>query len=113
MMGAFVAWLMLTELDIPFWAALILSPIVVGLFGIVLERLLLKRIYHLDHLYGLLLTFGLALIIEGLFQCAGARRARPIPARSRGGTNLGFMFLPTYRGFVVVAALVVCLAPGS
>src|SRR5947208_5677981 len=68
MMGAFAAWLMLTELDIPFWAALVLSPIVVGLFGIVLERLLLKRIYHLDHLYGFLLTFVLALMMEGLFQ---------------------------------------------
>jgi branched-chain amino acid transport system permease protein len=109
MMGAFAAWLMLTELNIPFWGALILSPIVVGLFGIVLERLLLKRIYHLDHLYGFLLTFGLALIIEGLFQwrwgSSGAPYQSPIP----GGYNLGFMFLPTYRGFVVVAALVICL----
>jgi len=109
MMGAFAAWLMLTELDIPFWFALILSPIVVGLFGIVLERLLLKRIYHLDHLYGFLLTFGLALMIEGLFQwrwgSSGAPYQSPIP----GGYNLGFMFLPTYRGFVVVAALVICL----
>ena len=68
MMGAFAAWLMLTQLDIPFWAALVLSPLIVGLFGIVLEKVLLKRIYHLDHLYGFLLTFGLALIIEGLFQ---------------------------------------------
>jgi branched-chain amino acid transport system permease protein len=109
MMGAFAAWLMLTELDIPFWAALILSPIVIGLFGILIERLLLKRIYHLDHLYGFLLTFGMALIIEGLFQwrwgSSGAPYASPIP----GGYNLGFMFLPTYRGFVVVAALVICL----
>jgi branched-chain amino acid transport system permease protein len=110
MMGAFAAWLMLSELDIPFWFALVLSPIVIGLFGIVLERLLLKRIYHLDHLYGFLLTFGLALIIEGLFQwrwgSSGAPYQSPIP----GGYNLGFMFLPTYRGFVVVAALVICLA---
>jgi branched-chain amino acid transport system permease protein len=109
MMGAFAAWLMLTELNIPFWGALILSPIVVGLFGIVIERLMLKRIYHLDHLYGFLLTFGLALIIEGVFQwkwgSSGAPYQSPIP----GGYNLGFMFLPAYRGFVVVAALVICL----
>src|SRR5690349_6315787 len=109
MMSALAAWLMLTELSIPFWFALILSPIVVGLFGILLERLMLKRIYHLDHLYGFLLTFGLALIIEGLFQwrwgSSGAPYQSPIP----GGYNLGFMFLPTYRGFVVVAALVICL----
>ena len=109
MMGAFAAWLMLTWLHIPFWGALVLAPIVVGLFGIVIERLMLKRIYHLDHLYGFLLTFGLAQIIEGLFQwnwgSSGAPYQSPIP----GGYNLGFMFLPAYRGFVVVAALVICL----
>src|SRR5690349_22327427 len=109
MMGAFAAWLLLGILDVPFWAALVLSPIIVGLFGVILERLLLKRIYHLDHLYGFLLTFGLALIIEGLFQwkwgSSGAPYQSPIP----GGYNLGFMFLPAYRGFVVVAALVICL----
>jgi branched-chain amino acid transport system permease protein len=109
MMGAFAAWLMLTELKIPFWGALILAPIVVGLFGILIEKLMLKRIYHLDHLYGFLLTFGLAQVIEGLFQwrwgSSGAPYQSPIP----GGYNLGFMFLPTYRGFVVVAALVICL----
>ena len=110
MMGAFAAWLMLTELNIPFWAALVLSPIVVGLFGILIERLLLKRIYHLDHLYGFLLTFGLALMIEGLFQWRWGSSGAPYPNPIPGGTNLGFMFLPTYRGFVVVAALVVCLA---
>ena len=76
-----------------------------------LERLLLKRIYHLDHLYGLLLTFGLALMIEGLFQWRwGSSRRALSRARCPGGYNLGFMFLPTYRGFVVVAALVICLA---
>ena len=109
MMGAFAAWLMLGYLDVPFWASLVLAPILVGLFGVVLERVMLKRIYHLDHLYGFLLTFGLALIIEGLFQwrwgSSGAPYQSPIP----GGYNLGFMFLPTYRGFVVVAALVICL----
>ena len=109
MMGAFAAWLLLGILDVPFWASLVLAPILVGLFGVVLERVMLKRIYHLDHLYGFLLTFGLALMIEGLFQwrwgSSGAPYQSPIP----GGYNLGFMFLPTYRGFVVVAALVICL----
>ena len=110
MMGAFAAWLMLNILGIPFWAALVLAPVIVGLFGVVLERLLLKRLYHLDHLYGFLLTFGLALMIEGVFQwkwgSSGAPYDNPIP----GGTNLGFMYMPTYRAFVVVAALVICLA---
>src|SRR6188508_3443952 len=110
MMGAFAAWLMLTELNIPFWAALVLSPVVVGLFGIVLERLLLKRLYHLDHLYGFLLTFGLALVIEGLFQYKWGSSGQPYPNPIPGGYNLGFMFLPTYRAFVVVFALVICLA---
>ena len=108
MMGAFAAWLMLTWLHIPFWGALVLAPIIVGLFGIVIERLMLKRIYHLDHLYGFLLTFGLAQIIEGLFQwnwgSSGAPYQSPIP----GGYNLGFMFLPTYRAWVVIASVVVC-----
>src|SRR5215204_1266741 len=109
MMGAFAAWLMLTILDIPFWVALVLAPIVVGLFGVLLEKVLLKRIYHLDHLYGFLLTFGLALVIEGLFQWKWGSSGAPYPSLIPGGTNLGFMFLPTYRGFVVVAALVICL----
>jgi branched-chain amino acid transport system permease protein len=110
MMGAFAAWLMLTQLDIPFWAALVLAPLVVGLFGIVLEKVMLKRIYHLDHLYGFLLTFGLALIIEGSFQWKWGSSGAPYPNPIPGGTNLGYMFMPTYRGFVVVAALVICLA---
>ena len=110
MMGAFAAWLMLGILDVPFWASLILSPLIVGLFGVVIERLMLKRIYHLDHLYGFLLTFGLALIIEGLFQWKWGSGGAPYPAPIRGGTDLGFMVMPTYRLFVVVAALVVCLA---
>ena len=110
MMGAFAAWLMLTQLDIPYWAALVLSPIVVGLFGVLLEKVLLKRLYHLDHLYGFLLTFGLALVIEGLFQWKWGSSGAPYPSPIPGGTNLGFMYMPTYRAFVVVAALVVCLA---
>lgn len=109
MMGAFAAWLMLGILDIPFWIALILSPIVVGLFGVLLEKLMLKRIYHLDHLYGFLLTFGLALVIEGLFQAKWGSGGAPYPSPIPGGYNLGFMFLPAYRGFVVAAALVICL----
>ena len=103
------AWLMLTELNIPFWAALVLAPLVVGLFGVVLERLMLKRIYHLDHLYGFLLTFGLALVIQGLFQWRWGSGGAPYPAPIPGGTNLGYMFIPTYRGFVVLASLVICL----
>src|SRR6185295_2233110 len=110
MMGAFAAWLLLGILDVLFWASLVLAPIIVGLFGVVLERLLLKRIYHLDHLYGFLLTFGLALIIEGLFQWKWGSSGAPYPAPITGGTDLGFMIMPSYRLFVVVAALVVCLA---
>ena len=85
-------------------------PLIVGAFGILIERLLISRLYHLDHLYGLLLTFGLALIIEGLFRreygISGLPYSNPIP----GGTNLGFMFLPWYRGFIIVFSLTVCLA---
>jgi branched-chain amino acid transport system permease protein len=87
-----------------------LSPLIVGLFGVIIERLMLKRIYHLDHLYGFLLTFGLALIIEGLFQAKWGSGGSPYPAPIEGGWNLGFMYLPKYRGFVVVAALAICLA---
>src|SRR5882724_10682678 len=110
MMGAFAAWLLLGLLDVPFWASLVLAPLIVGLFGVIIERLLLKRIYHLDHLYGFLLTFGLALIIEGLFQWKWGSGGAPYPSPIRGGTDLGFMVMPTYRLFVVVAALVICLA---
>ena len=110
MMGAFGAWMMLHYVGIPYWGALILVPIVIGATGIILERLFLSRLYHLDHLYGLLLTFGLGLIIEGLFRrqygSSGLPYTNPIP----GGTNLGFMFLPWYRGWVVIVSLVVCLA---
>ena len=101
MMGAFAAWLLLGLLDVPFWASLVLAPLIVGLFGVILERLMLKRIYHLDHLYGFLLTFGLALIIEGLFQWKWGSSGAPYPAPITGGTDLGFMFMPTYRLFVV------------
>jgi branched-chain amino acid transport system permease protein len=112
MMGAFVAWMCLNYLGINYWVALLLAPLVVGATGIAIERLLLKRIAHVDHLYGLLLTFGLALIIQGLFRNEFGSSGLPyqIPAELRGGQNLGFMFLPYYRGWVVVASLVVCLA---
>ncbi|MFG1461630.1 branched-chain amino acid ABC transporter permease [Xanthobacter sp. DSM 24535] len=110
MMGAFGAWMLLNYVGIPFWGALVISPIVVAVIGMIIERLLLRRLYHLDHLYGLLLTFGLALILEGLFRrqygASGLPYNNPLP----GGTNLGFMFLPNYRAFVVVASLVVCIA---
>ncbi|CAL8981017.1 branched-chain amino acid ABC transporter permease [Rhodoplanes serenus] len=109
MMGAFVAWMLLQYAGIPYWGALVLAPIIVGATGIVIERLLISRLYHLDHLYGLLLTFGLALIIEGLFRqqygSSGLPYTNPIP----GGQNLGFMFLPWYRGWVVAFSLAVCL----
>jgi branched-chain amino acid transport system permease protein len=110
MMGAFAAWLMLTELNIPFWAALVLSPLIIGLFGVLIERLMLRRIYHLDHLYGFLLTFGLALVIEGLAQARWGSGGAPYDSPIEGGWNLGFMYLPKYRGFVVLAALTICLA---
>lgn len=109
MMGAFAAWLLLGILNVPFWAALVLAPIIVGLIGVAIERLMLKRIYHLDHLYGFLLTFGLSLVIEGMFRWQWGSSGAPYPSPIPGGYNLGFMFLPTYRGFVVVAALVICL----
>jgi len=111
MMGAFVAWMCLNYLGINYWAALLLAPIIVGATGIAVERLLLKRIAHLDHLYGLLLTFGLALIIQGLFRNSYGSSGLPyaIPPQLSGGQNLGFMFLPNYRAWVIFASLIVCL----
>jgi branched-chain amino acid transport system permease protein len=111
MMGAFVAWLSLRYLGLGYWYALVIAPLVVGLFGILIERLLLKHLYHLDHLYGLLLTFGLALIFEGIFREIYGISGQPyaVPAELAGGYNLGFMFLPLYRGWVVVAAFAACL----
>ena len=112
MMGAFVAWMLLTYLGLGYWWALGLAPLVVGLFGILLERFLIARLYKLDHLYGLLLTFGLALIIQGLFRNQYGVSGLPyaIPAELSGGQRLPFMFLPNYRAWVVVASLTVCLA---
>jgi len=110
MMGAFAAWMLGNYLGLGYWWALILAPIIVGGIGIVIERTMLARLYHLDHLYGLLLTFGLALIIQGLFRNAYGVSGLPYtaPAQLAGGQNLGFMFLPNYRAWVVVASLVAC-----
>ena len=110
MIGAFVAWFLLNKLGLGYWWALVLAPAVVGLVGIVLEKTLLSRLYKLDHLYGLLLTFGLALIFEGAFrhQFGVSGQPYPIPDALKGGQNLGFMFLPNYRGWVVAASIVVC-----
>ena len=112
MMGAFVAWLLLNKLGIGYWWALIIAPIVVGITGVLIERLMLKRLYKLDHLYGLLLTFGIALIIQGLFRHEYGSSGQPyaIPSQLMGAQNLGFMFLPNYRGWVVAASLIVCLS---
>ena len=111
MVGAFVAWLGLEHLGMSYWMALIVSPLVVGLLGIVIERLLLRHLYKLDHLYGLLLTFGLALIAEGIFRNAygSSGQSYEVPEILQGGVDLGFMFMPLYRGWVVVAALAACL----
>jgi len=112
MLGAFCAWFLLNWLGIGYWPALIIAPVVVGLFGIAIERFLLRRIARLDHLYGLLLTFGLALIIEGVFRQQYGSSGQPytIPPELQGARNLGFMFLPNYRAWVIVASLAVCLA---
>jgi branched-chain amino acid transport system permease protein len=112
MMGAFVAWMLLTYAGLGYWWALVLAPLIVGATGVVIERLLIARLYNLDHLYGLLLTFGLALIIQGLFRNQYGVSGLPysMPSELMGGQNLGFMFLPNYRAWVVVASLVVCFA---
>ena len=111
MMGAFAAYFLLQWSGLGYWWALLVAPIVVGLFGIVLERTMLKRLYHLDHLYGLLLTFGFALVIQGMFRHRFGSSGLPyaMPAQLAGGQNLGFMFLPNYRAWVIVFSLGLCL----
>src|SRR6202012_2612425 len=111
MMGAFCAYFLLNLTGLGYWTALIVAPIVVGIFGMILERTMLKWLTGLDHLYGLLLTFGLALIIQGVFQNYFGSSGLPyaISSAPQGTVNLGFMFLPIYRGWVVVFSLVVCL----
>ena len=112
MLGAFVAWALLNYLGIGYWPALLLAPLIVGLFGVLLEKTLINRLYKLDHLYGLLLTFGCALIIEGLARNAYGSSGMPydIPEVLSGPLDLGFMMLPAYRAWVVVAAAVVCFS---
>ncbi len=112
MMGAFAAYLLLQYLGLNYWAALVVVPVLVGASGILVERLFLQHVRKLDHLYGLILTFGLALIIEGLFRNYFGSSGKPyqIPVALQGGRNLGFMFLPNYRAWVIVFSLAVCLA---
>jgi branched-chain amino acid transport system permease protein len=111
MMGGFVAWMLLQYFGIGYWFALVLSPIIVGATGFLIERILLRHLYRLDHLYGLLLTFALSLVIEGLFRDQYGVSGQPyeIPEILRGGFNLGFMFLPTYRAWVLTASIGICL----
>ena len=111
MMGAFVAYFLLQWMGLGYWWALLVAPLVVGVIGVVLERTMLKRLYALDHLYGLLLTFGLALVIQGLFRNQFGSSGLPyqIPAALTGGRNLGFMVLPNYRAWVVIFSLGTCL----
>jgi branched-chain amino acid transport system permease protein len=111
MMGAFAAYLMLKYSGLGYWPALIIAPLVVGVTGVIIERLFLQWLYKLDHLYGLLLTFGLALIIEGVArnQLGSAGLPYVVPDALQGGRNLGFMFLPNYRAWVIVASLTICI----
>ncbi|WP_211274867.1 branched-chain amino acid ABC transporter permease [Thalassospira alkalitolerans] len=111
MMGAFVGFLLLSWIGINYWLALLVAPVIVGITGIVIERFALRRLYNLDHLYGLLFTFGLALVIEGGFRYVYGSSGQPYatPDILSGGVNLGFMYLPIYRGWVVVASLIVCI----
>jgi len=112
MLGAFCAYFLLNKLGLDYWWALLAAPPAIGLFGVLIERTMLKQLYKLDHLYGLLLTFGLALVIQGIFrnEYGSSGLPYPIPKALAGGHNLGFMFLPTYRAWVIVASLVVCLS---
>ena len=110
MMGAFAAYFLLQYAGLGYGWALLIAPVIIGLLGMALERVTLKRLYHLDHLYGLLLTFGVALIIQGVFryEFGSSGLPYPIPRALEGGKNLGFMFLPNYRAWVIVLSLVVC-----
>jgi branched-chain amino acid transport system permease protein len=112
MMGAFAAFLLLDKFGIGYWPALVLAPLIVGFIGILIERFLLQWLYKLDHLYGLLLTFGLALIIEGIFRRFYGSSGQPyrVPESLTGGQNLGFMFLPNYRAWVIAVSVVVCFS---
>ena len=111
MLGAFAAWIMMDQLGINYWAALFLAPLIVGMLGMVIERVFLKHLYKLDEIYGLLLTFGLTLIAEGIFRelYGVSGQSYPVPELLQGATNLGFMILPNYRAWVVLVSLSVCL----
>lgn len=112
MLGAMLAWMGFAYLGLPYWAMLLLAPIAVGCVGVVIERSMLRWLYRLDHLYGLLLTFGLTLVLEGVFRSIYGASGQPydVPELLAGATNLGFMYLPNYRAWVVVASLTVCFA---
>jgi branched-chain amino acid transport system permease protein len=112
MLGAMLTWMGLAYFNLPYWVMLVVAPLVVGAFGIVIERTMLRWLYRLDHLYGLLLTFGLTLVVEGVFRSIYGASGQPYdtPELLSGATNLGFMYLPNYRAWVVVASLVVCFA---
>src|SRR5947199_6486065 len=112
MLGAFCAWLLLEKWGVGYWWSLLIAPLVIGATGVVIERTMLARLYKLDHLYGLLLTFGLALIFQGAFQHEFGSAGMPysIPDNLQGVQNLGFMFLPNYRAWVIFASLAICLA---
>lgn len=112
MVGAFLAWMGLTYFELNYWVMLILAPVVVGIFGIIIERTMLRWLYKLDHLYGLLLTFGITLLLEGVFRSVYGVSGQPfsVPDQLAGATNLGFMILPNYRAWIVFASIAVCLA---
>ncbi len=112
MMGAFLAWMGLTYFEANYWVMLAVAPLLVGAFGIMIEKTMLRWLYKLDHLYGLLFTFGITLVLEGVFRSfyGVSGQAYPVPELLEGATDLGFMILPNYRAFVVLASLVVCLA---
>ncbi|MCP2008562.1 branched-chain amino acid transport system permease protein [Duganella sp. HSC-15S17] len=112
MMGAFVAWMGMAYLGLNYWVMLVLAPLVVGVFGIVIEKTMLRWLYKLDHLYGLLLTFGITLLVEGVFRSFYGVSGQPfqVPEALAGATDLGFMVLPNYRAWVVVASVAVCLS---
>lgn len=112
MMGAYGAYIGLSVFGLNYWVALVVSPVVVGVLGMIIERSMLRWLYKLDHLYGLLLTFGLTLMLEGLFRSffGVSGQPYPVPDLLRGATNVGFMVLPNYRAWVVVASLIVCFA---
>jgi branched-chain amino acid transport system permease protein len=111
MMGAFIAWMGLQYFGVSYWIMLLVAPLLVGVFGIIIEKTMLRWLYKLDHLYGLLLTFGITLMLEGVFRSFYGVSGQPysVPAALRGATDLGFMILPNYRAWVVLASLVVCL----